>query len=398
MEASTGTSRPAAPAVAAANGLRARLLSVIGEPPHPFVVELPDGSTVGIGEGPPAFRVRVHRPARVRELLSLHQLRIADAYIAGDLDIDGDLLAALALKDRISDRTPWLKLWRRLAPRVFGRERFNPAWIAKHYDAGNIQLEAADRDYNTYTPGIYVDEHDTLEAGAERKLATAFEALRLKPGRSLLDIGCGWGGFLRYAARRAVHVTGITLSRHQFEYDRRLIEDERLPAEVVYEDFFAFEPGRRFDAISMMGVMEDLSDYPRVVARIANWLRPGGRVYLDFATARSRFATGSFVTTHVWPGTFRMVYLPELMEALVRSPFELVALHDDRHNYHLWSKTVHERWVERREQIVARVGERLWRTYRLLYAGCATIMTRPSGSASACRMILELPSELTPGS
>jgi cyclopropane-fatty-acyl-phospholipid synthase len=57
----------------------------------------------------------------------------------------------------------------------------------------------------------------------------------------------------------------------------------------------------------MMGVIEDLSDYPRVMERVTRWVRPGGRIYCDFASADNRFNTSAFVTKYIWPGTFRMV-------------------------------------------------------------------------------------------
>jgi cyclopropane-fatty-acyl-phospholipid synthase len=379
-----------------AKGLAARLISRLGRPPVSFTIRLPDGALVTLGTGEPAFRVDVRRPAGLRALRSAHQLRIADAYIRGDIDIEGDILAAMTLKESFSDRTPWLKTWRRLAPILFGREHYNPAWIQKHYDARNIQLMATDQDYDTYTPGIYASDDDTLEAGAERKLAAAYDALGLSDGDHALDVGCGWGGFMRYAGRRGVSVTGITLSHDQFGHDQEVIRREALPAEVLYQDFFTYEPGRRFDAVNMMGVIEDLSDYERVVQKLLPWLRPGGRVYLDFAAAPERFGTGSFVTKYVWPGTFRMVYMSELIEVVERSPLEIIELHNDRWNYHLWAGKVHERWVARRDEIIGRAGEEIWRTFRLLYAGCASIMTRPFGDATAYRMLLELPAELAP--
>lgn len=362
----------------------------------PISVELPGGEVISAGR-PVSLGIKVSTEAGRDALLTLDELPISEAYIRGDLDFEGDLVRALSLlRGMLSDQQPLLKLWRRIQPLVAGgREKLNPDWIAKHYDSGNIQLYAQDRDWHTYTPGLYLADDDSMEVGAERKLAFACEHLGLRPGQHLLEIGCGWGGMTRYACRRGARVTGITLSRDQLAFTQARIRDEGLTAEACYQDFFTFEPTTRFDAISMMGVIEDLSDYPRVIERIARWLRPGGRVYLDFAAAVEPVATSSFVTKYVWPGTFRMVHMPELVAAINDSPFELAALWNDRRNYHLWAHKGHARWVEHQPEILARTSPETWRLMRLLFAGTAGVMDSPLHDVTAFRLLLELPADTT---
>ena len=358
-----------------------------------FSLVLPSGRQVDLGSGPPVFTIVARTAAGLQALASFDGLTIAHAYLDRHLDLEGDVIAALSQQERLRDFHPWLELWRRLHPILVGRHRTNPQWISLHYDAGNAHLHAADRDYHTYTPGIYQDRADTLEVGAERKLAAAFEVLRVGPGQTLLDVGCGWGGMSRYSARRGVKVTAITLSRRQKEHVETLVSKEKLPVDVRYQDFFTFTPDQRFDAISMMGVIEDLSDYRSVMRRLDRWLKPGGRVYLDFAAERRRFGTHSFVTKYIWPGTFRMVFMPEFVEAVRESPFEIVRIDNDRANYHLWCRALTERWTQQRARIVAQHGEVLWRKFLLLYAGVAALMNRGSYSATAYRVVLELPSD-----
>jgi cyclopropane-fatty-acyl-phospholipid synthase len=357
----------------------------------PLAVLFPDGRRIP-QQGEARFTVRAHNEAGLRALASLNVLPLSEAYMRGDLEFEGDLVRAVALWFKeLGDPQPLIKAWRWLAPRLFGRARFNPSWIAKHYDSGNIQLLAADRDWHIYTPGIYDRDDDTLEGGAQRKLAFAFEQLRLVPGAHLLEIGCGWGGMTRYSARRGVKVTGVTLSRDQFDMTNRLVADEGLDARALYQDFFTFEPAERFDAINMMGVIEDLSDYPQVMRRVARWLKPGGRVYLDFASSIDKVATSSFITKHIWPGAFRMVYMPQFVTAVVESPLEIATVWNDRRNYHLWAAKVHDRWVERREEAIHKAGEEAWRMMRVLFAGTAGVMDSPHHDITAFRVLLELP-------
>jgi cyclopropane-fatty-acyl-phospholipid synthase len=346
------------------------------------------GESLVVGDGEPAFELSILTPAGMAAVLSLRELAIAEAYMAGDIDFDGDLFAAMALRDVLADRELSVKAWSWLKPVLMGRRRCNPGWIAHHYDAGNIQLLAADRRWQTYTPGIYHAETETMECGATRKLEAAFEALRLRPGATLLDVGCGWGGFVRFCAERDVKVTAITLSRHQLAFTRERLAGEKLEADVSYQDFFSFDPQRRFDAISLMGVLEDLSRYSAVAQRLARWVEPDGRIYADFASTRVPFGMSSFITKYIWPGEFRMVYLPALMRALARSSLDVMEMHNDRRNYRWWVTKVHDRWVEQREEVLAVADERTWRMFRLLHAGVVATMEDSTERATAYRLVI----------
>lgn len=370
------------------SGLRDTVLATRDSLPFSFALRSGDGSVTTIGEGAPSFELHILNDAGIAAVRSLSELEICEAYVRGDIDFTGDLMQALELRYLLSDNKPLIRLWARLQPLLLGRKRCNPQWIAKHYDSDNMQLWALDEAYNTYTPGIYADG-DTMEQGALRKLESAHHALRLQPGDSLLDVGCGWGGFLRYCAQRGVKATGITLSRHQLEYARNRIRQDGLDASVLYADFFSFEPTRRFDAISMMGVLEDLSDYRRVMPRVAAWLRPGGRVYCDFASSDRRFGISSFVTKHIWPGVFRMVYLPEFTAAIAGSTLDIAEIQNDRDNYYLWARLGSERWMHRRAEVVAAADEQTWRMMRVLMAGTAYVMGPSSTGTTAYRVVLE---------
>lgn len=373
------------------NNLASNFVSKYGSLPFSFQVRMPDGTNIPVGEEEPAFKIHIGNQTGLNAIQSLNQLKIAEAYIEGNIDVEGDLIKTLMFQDLISDQNIWIKTWRHVRPLLVGRKKCNPTWIAKHYDSNNIQLLAADTDYNTYTPGNYETDEDSLEVGAERKLKFAYDSLNLKPNDSVLDVGCGWGGFLRYAARRNVRVTGITLSNHQKQYTENLIKENNFDAQVLYQDCFSFQAPQKYDGIVIMGVMEDLSDYPRVMKLISSWIKPGGRVYFDFTSAKENFATSSFITKYVWPGKFRMIFMPEFIDAVRNSPFEIMNIYNDRRNYHLWSKKVNERWEEKKAEIVEQSSEQLWRMFRILFAGTASIMDRPSHIATAYRVVLEYP-------
>ena len=370
------------------SALPERVATRISSAGFPLAVQLPDGKVESFGAAAPLLQVRALNERGLEALGSLRELEVVEAYMRGDIDLEGDLLAAMDLRDVLSDTRLPIKAWTFLQPLVLGRKRLNPRWIAKHYDSENMQLFATDETYNVYTPGVYMSEDDSLEEGAERKLEYAFEALGLRAGDAVLDVGCGWGGFVRYCAARDVAATGISLSRHQLDFARGRLDEDGLDATLSYQDFFTYEPGRQFDAISLMGVIEDLSDYDKVMGRLAGWLRPGGRVYLDFAAVDRRFGVPSFVTKYVWPGAFRMVYPPSFTRALAKHHFDIVEMQNDRRNYYLWVRGGYERWMRRREEIVEAAGEETWRMMRLLMAGTAHVMSNRSARATAYRVVL----------
>lgn len=373
-----------------ANDWTARLLARGRNLPCAFRIHTAEGVATA-GEGTPEFDVHVHNDRGMRALRSLSELKIADAYVRGDIDIEGDCTKAMWLRDFLSDRSFFLQIWRRVQPLIMGRERLNPGWIQKHYDSKNAQLLALDQDYYAYTPGIYESDEETLEQSSQRKYDFAWSSLGLKEGDELLEVGCGWGGMTRYCASRGVRVTGITLSHDQHAFTDGVIEKHGLGelAKIHYQDFFTFHPGRKFDAISCMGVIEDLSDYPRVMKRFAELLKPGARAYLDFAAENETFGTSTFITKYVWPGTFRMVNMPELMTAVERSRMRLVALWNDRRNYYLWARNGHARWVENQARVVEQAGVEIYRLFRLLFMGTAGVMSNPKEDVTAYRMLLE---------
>jgi cyclopropane-fatty-acyl-phospholipid synthase len=351
-----------------------------------------NGSARKLGPGDPVFDLYVHNEAGERALGSLNELLIAEAYMRGDLDLEGDVVRAMWFRSLLGD-SRWLKLWGRLQALLWGRLKMNPGWIAKHYDMGNVQLHAIDTVHRAYTPGIWDSADDTLETSAGKKFGFAFSSIHARPGQRVLDVGCGWGGFTHYCAERGVRVTGLTLSRDQHAYTTRLIAEKGLDAEALYQDFFTYRPERRFDGVTMMGVIEDLSDYDWVMRRLWELVAPGGRVYLDFAAGKVPFATSGFVNKHVWPGTFRMVYMPELMRAIDEARIDLVGVYDDRRNYHLWAKHGHERWIAEKDRVVRESSLETWRLMRLLSAGTAGVMNDPRHDVTAYRMVLEVPAD-----
>lgn len=365
-------------------------------PVVPFALELPSGRIVEIGASSPRFRCVVRSARGLSALTSFDELAVAEAYMDGDIDIDGSMRDALDLREMFDDQNILITAWRRIEPIVRGRRESNTKWVQNHYDADHVQLYYVDRDYNTYTPGVFEREDEPLEVASERKHRLAFEGLGLKAGDRILEVGFGWGSFLRYAARRGVHVTGLTLSRHQLEWVKsNILAKEGLDADLIYTDFFDYAPkeNEKFDAIVMIGVIEELADFEGVMQRIWRWLKPGKRVYIDFMAATLDFVFPSFVSKYIYQGGTCRVYLPKFVEAATRSPFEIVEIHNDRRNYYLTAKQWYERYEESADDVRAKYGEKTYRMFRIYLAGAANMLDHPSHLTTAYRVFLEVPTD-----
>jgi cyclopropane-fatty-acyl-phospholipid synthase len=166
-----------------------------------FEVELPGSSPRQFGPGAPAFRLSVRSQRGLRALVSLDELAIGEAYLDGDLDLEGDLVAALCLRGRLRDRHWLFYLWSTyLRPLLFGQVRSDRRAIREHYDeSAEFYHLFLDREARCYSHGYFGHDDEPLEAAIARKLDTVIETCGMRPGWRVLDIGAGWGAFTRHA-------------------------------------------------------------------------------------------------------------------------------------------------------------------------------------------------------
>jgi cyclopropane-fatty-acyl-phospholipid synthase len=267
----------------------------------------------GSSSGPPdaQFGLDLRTPRGTSYLATGRgDLGFARAYIAGDLDIRGvhpgdpyELLKALA-DSLVFTRPPARMLvdiirsigaehllpiapppqeaqprWRRIAGGLRHSKSRDAEAVHHHYDVSNTFYEWVLGPSMTYTCACYPREGASLEQAQENKYRLVFEKLRLTPGDRLLDVGCGWGGMVRYAARRGVRATGVTLSTQQARWAQRTIAEEGLSdlAEVRYGDYRDITH-TGYDAVSSIGLLEHIGvrNYPSYFDFLQSRLRPGG--------------------------------------------------------------------------------------------------------------------------
>jgi cyclopropane-fatty-acyl-phospholipid synthase len=359
-----------------------------------FEVRIAGRPTLRFGKEEPAFAIAVHNDAGLSAILSGDENHIAEAYMGGALDLDGDMLALYALRNSLRDRHPLLHLWRvRLQPWLFGQVARDKKWITQHYDYDQgFYLLFLDQRFRAYSQGIFADQNEPLEEAMERKLEFALHSLRIKTGARVLDIGGGWGAFTQYAGQRDIQVTSLTISQQSEHFLQRLIAENQLPCRVLREHFYEHQSAEPYDAIVNLGVTEHLPDYRRSLARYHELLKPGGRIYLDASACREKHDFSSFISRYIYPGNPTPMCLANYLSELERSPFEIIELHNDRKSYE-WTA---QRWAENldrsREEIVKRWGEAHYRKFRLYLWGTAHAFA--TNLMSAYRLVLENPAQV----
>lgn len=315
----------------------AEVLEILAGGRLPLRITAYDGSSAGPVDAPFGLDLKSSRGTTYLAT-GRGDLGLARAYIAGDLEIHGvhpgdpyELLKALA-DSLVFERPPARMMvdiirsigvehlrpiapppqetpprWRRVTEGVRHSKSRDAEAIHHHYDVSNTFYEWVLGPSMTYTCACYPRPDASLDEAQENKYRLVFEKLRLKEGDRLLDVGCGWGGMVRYAARRGVRATGVTLSSEQTKWAQQAIADEGLSdlAEVRFGDYRDIkETG--FDAVSSIGLLEHIGvrNYPSYFRFLQSRLRPGGLLLNHCITRpenRSKAAAHGFIDRYVFP-------------------------------------------------------------------------------------------------
>jgi cyclopropane-fatty-acyl-phospholipid synthase len=362
----------------------------------------------GSSAGPPGAAIGLHlRNERgLRYLLTAPgDLGLARAYVSGDLEVTGvhpgDPYAAIALmKEHTHFRMPpvgdalrmirglglaqlkpppvppqeHLPKWRRLVEGVRHSMSRDAEVIHHHYDVSNRFYELVLGPSMTYTCACYPSAEATLEEAQAFKYDLVARKLGLQPGHRLLDVGCGWGGMVRHAAREyGVQALGVTLSEQQAVWAQEAIKREGLDhlAEVRFLDYRDV-PETGFDAVSSIGLTEHIGvrNYPSYFASLRDKLRPEGRLLNHCITRADNTIkdTGAFIDRYVFPdgeltGSGRII--TEIQDA------GLEVRHEEnlREHYAMtltgWCRNLVDNW----DECVAEVGEGTARVWGLYMAG-----------------------------
>lgn len=375
--------------------------------PGEVAVRLWNGETLNFGAGTPDVTLVFHHPGLFRDLILFRDpLRLAEAYFQGELDVEGDIYAALRLKDYLKSlnlsaveqaafllgalfpgrlpesnrRVP--ARWRQPLPDWFTRRhsrKGNCQAIAFHYDLSNAFYRLWLDEQMIYSCAYFEDAHEDLDQAQRRKLEHICRKLRLRPGERLLDIGCGWGALIRWAARHyGVRAHGITLSRHQYEHARQMIQDEYLQDRVTVElkDYRDLQGEAAFDKIVSVGMFEHvgLRNFPLYFDRVQRLLKPNG-LFLNHGITQDqegwRKTTGTqFINRYVFPDG-ELDTVSNVQRAMERAGFEILDVEALRPHYALTLRHWVRRLENHKDEALQYVQDSIYRIWRLYMAACA---------------------------
>ena len=371
-----------------------------GVPLENVSFQLPDG-TRWPDDRPRAALILLKRPEALGLLFSAPDERtLAEAFLRGDVDVVGDLGAAVELADVLAARggvkqellRSWFQVtrrpaspppgkgWRRLRDFVAAqhtRARDRQA-VSFHYDVSNEFFQLWLDPRMIYSCAYFERPEDDLATAQTAKLEYLCRKLRIQPGQRVLDIGCGWGGFALYAARHHhVRVRGITLSERQAQLATDRVKEAGLESAITIElrDIRDLEGAGAFDAIVSVGMSEHVGrkQLPGYFGKVAELLRPGG-AFLNHAIGHGvipRRAHGAaFMQEMVFPDS----ETPPIATVLAAGEGEGLEVRDVenlREHYRLTLRHWQARLEAQQPAALGAVDERTFRLWRLYLASAA---------------------------
>ncbi|WWR16774.1 cyclopropane-fatty-acyl-phospholipid synthase family protein [Lachnospiraceae bacterium JLR.KK008] len=334
------------------------------------------GNKYLIGEGEPDFTVIVHRLASVQELLKSTSLALGEAYMHGDIEIEGDLYQALySFLGQMGQFSTDRKALKHL---IFtsGSKNNQKKEVTSHYDIGNDFYSLWLDETMSYSCGYFQSEEDSLYEAQCHKVDRILEKLYLQEGMRLCDIGCGWGFLLIEAAKKyKIYGTGITLSIEQKKKFEERIREEHLEQYLTvelmdYRDLSGLN--QKYDRVVSVGMLEHVGrdQYETFMNCVKKVMKPGGVFLLHFISALSEYPGDAWIKKYIFPGGV-IPSLREIIHLAGDLSFYTVDVESLRRHYSRTLLCWNENFQRHKETITEKFGEEFTRMWELYLCSCA---------------------------
>ncbi|WP_286976593.1 C17 cyclopropane fatty acid synthase CfaB [Pseudomonas sp.] len=345
----------------------------------PLRLRLWDGKQYDLGPSPRVTLV-VKDPTLIAQLSHPGLDTLGGAYVEGRIDLEGSMRDVIEVGDALSQAVLGDDVSAEPEHQAHDKE-VDAAAISYHYDLSNdFYALWLDPDM-VYSCAYFPQGDETLAQAQQAKLRHICRKLRLQPGDKLLDVGCGWGGLSRFAAREfGAQVLGITLSKEQLQLARQRVKDDGLEGQVNLEfmDYRDLPQQGQFDKIVSVGMFEHvgLANLPLYCSCLYGALKPGGLMLNHGITSKYTDGrpvgrgAGDFIGQYVFPHG-ELPHVATMTSLLSETGLEVVDIESLRLHYArtlaMWSERL-ERQLDRASKLVPDQALRIWRLY---LAGCS---------------------------
>jgi len=329
-----------------------------------------------IGVGPAQFKVKVKTKIPKSQLLKSTSLALGEAYIRGDIEVDKDLYEVLNcfLAGMDSFKINKLALRHLLySPKTKGNQKKE---VTAHYDMGNEFYQLWLDETMSYSCGYFRQDEDSLFEAQTRKVDHILTKLQLKPGMTLLDIGCGWGFLLKRAVEHyGVTGVGITLSEEQYRHFSEEIKEQHLADRLKIKKMDYREllkNNMEFDRVVSVGMMEHVGrgNYGTFLAAVNSMLKPGGVGLLHYISTLEESPGDPWIKKYIFPGGM----IPSLREIISLFPdyrFYTLDVESLRRHYTKTLLCWRENFLKKQDYIRQTYGEEFTRMWELYLTSCA---------------------------
>lgn len=345
----------------------------------PLRVKLWDGNQFDLGPSPQVTIV-VKDPQLIAQLTHPNLEALGSAFVEGQLELEGDIGEVIRVCDELSQTL--LKDEDDVLPQRTSHDKSTDAEaISYHYDLSNAFYQLWLDPDMVYSCAYFKEPDNTLAQAQQDKFDHLCRKLRLQGSDYLLDVGCGWGGLARFAAREyGAKVYGITLSKEQLKLGRQRVKEEGLADKVELHilDYRDLPEDGRFDKVVSVGMFEHVghANLELYCRKLFSAVREGGLVMNHGITAKHvdgrpvGRGAGAFIDRYVFPHG-ELPHISMISARICEAGLEVVDVESLRLHY---AKTLNH-WSENLEnqlhRAAALVPEKTLRIWRLYLAGCA---------------------------
>ncbi|MCB1307875.1 MAG: class I SAM-dependent methyltransferase, partial [Leptospiraceae bacterium] len=280
-----------------------------------YRITLPDGSEVVRGDGSPEWTLHLRSQQVLREMMAHPSLGFGEGYMRGEVEIEGDIQKMLHFGFEAQNQhirpsfSQAVKLFFGYLSRrnTLEGSRKN---ISAHYDLGNeFYSQWLDKDHKQYTCAYFENESDTIEQAQRQKLDLVCRKLQLKPGETVVEAGCGWGGFALYAAQQyGVRMRSYNISKEQVEFAREKarrhgIGEDRI--EYILDDYRTIgQDNRKYDKFVSIGMLEHVGpeNYKKLYDIIAKVVKPDGLALVHSIGREAPKKMDAWLEKYIFPG------------------------------------------------------------------------------------------------